>query len=304
MSDAAPSSDGRRTSETRANAFIEGELRKRLEDIENSSQSHALCVIGPIYAGLDDFVRDLLENRKKDDPSQSRLTFLLTTHGGQVEPVVRIVETTRHHYEHVSFVVPNYAYSAGTILALSGDQIFMDYYARLGPIDPQVRNQRGQFVPALGYLQRWDELLAKAANGTLTTAEVQVMLDFDQAELYMYEQAKAQSVDLLIEWLQLYKFKNWMVTETQGTQVTDDMRRDRAQEVAEILSNSGRWHSHGRGISREVLARDVGLQIDDLADHPDFYDDIKAYDHLLNDFMSVRGSGFALQVITSDPIIG
>ena len=47
-----------------------------------------------------------------------------------------------------NFWCPIFAMSAGTILVMSGDDIYMDYYAVLGPIDPQVRNQNGTYVPS------------------------------------------------------------------------------------------------------------------------------------------------------------
>lgn len=42
----------------------------------------------------------------------------------------------------------------------------------LGPIDPQVRNDRQWYVPALGYLEQYERLVQKSADGTLTTAEL------------------------------------------------------------------------------------------------------------------------------------
>ena len=92
---------------------------------------------------------------------------LITTTGGFIEVVQRIVATLRKHYSIVDFVVPNYAYSAGTVLVMSGDAIHMDYYSRLGPIDPQVETPGGQSVSALGYLERYDQLLRKANSGKM-----------------------------------------------------------------------------------------------------------------------------------------
>jgi len=51
---------------------------------------------------------------------------VLTTGGGSIEVVQRIVDVFRQHYTLVDFIVPNYAYSAGTVLAMSGDAIYMD----------------------------------------------------------------------------------------------------------------------------------------------------------------------------------
>lgn len=33
---------------------------------------------------------------------------------------------------------------------MSGDKIFMDFFSVLGPVDPQVQNKDGKWVPALG----------------------------------------------------------------------------------------------------------------------------------------------------------
>lgn len=97
-------------------------------------------------------IRAAVEDLRQREERPHRLAVLLTTSGGLIETVQRIVETLRHHYDHVSFVIPNFALSAGTVLAMSGDEIYMDYYSRLGPIDPQVQTVRGRQVPALGYL--------------------------------------------------------------------------------------------------------------------------------------------------------
>ena len=82
---------------------------------------------GPITNGIDDVLRFELENRTH---KRNRLCVLLTTNGGYIEIVHRIVDLMRHHYEVVEFVVPNYAYSAGTVLVMS-DEIRMDYYSGL-----------------------------------------------------------------------------------------------------------------------------------------------------------------------------
>jgi ClpP class serine protease len=51
--------------------------------------------------------------------------------------------------------------SAGTVLVMCGDNIYMDYFSVLGPIDPQVkrRSKGNVYVPALGYLEKYNELV-------------------------------------------------------------------------------------------------------------------------------------------------
>ena len=141
--------------------------------------------------GLDDALRREIEElpttRKK------RLTVMLETTWGFVEVTERINDVFRRHYSIVDFIVPNYAYSAGTILCMSADNIYMDYFSVLGPIDPQVTGPNGNLVPATGYLEKFDELVEKSRDGTITTAEVHYMIaKFDAAELSAITQARKQ----------------------------------------------------------------------------------------------------------------
>lgn len=208
-----------------------------------------------------------------------------------------MVATIRRHYRIVDFVIPNYAYSAGTVFALSGDAIHMDYYSRLGPIDPQIRSTRGRMVSALGHLEKYNELIGKAQNGTITTAEVQLLISgFDQAELYNIEQARELSIAALEEWLVKYKFKNWKKTETQKKTVTIQMKRDRASQIGKQLNDTKRWHSHGYGISMDVLRRDLNLVIDDFGLDAELSAAIRSYDDLLSDYMIKRNTQGAVHV--------
>jgi hypothetical protein len=283
---------------TNANEFIEHQLTARLKAIETCFSSDALCFVGPILDGVDDLIRIEVEDVSKKGRKSRRLSKLLTTNGGSIETVARIVETLRRHYDHIDVIVPSYAFSAGTVLAMSGDDIYMDYYSRLGPIDPQVQNNAGRWVPALGYLIQYERLLAKAQAGTLSTAEAQLMLfGFDQAELYRYEQARELSVSLLKDWLVRYKFKNWDTTETRGTRVTQQRKARRAEEIARELSNTDRWHSHGYGISMEVLRRDLKLRINDLDESEEACSKVRLYDSLLRDYMQRRGSNGVIQTV-------
>jgi Serine dehydrogenase proteinase len=268
------------------NQFIEQQLDERLKELETAFTAHALCFYGPIYFGVDDFIRSAVEARVKIKPESDRMIVVVTTDGGYIEVVQRIVAVLRKHYKLVDFVVPNYAFSAGTVLVMSGDSIYMDYYSRLGPIDPQVQTQQGKFVPALGYLERYNALVKKAAKGKISTAEAQLIIDgFDQAELYKYEQARDLSVNLLEDWLVRYKFKDWKVTKTRKKNVTAKMKTDAASHVGKTLNDTKKWHSHGHGISKEILDRDLHLLIDDFGANLKISQAISAYHDLLSDYM-------------------
>jgi len=280
-----------------ANEFVEQQLHVGLRAIETAFGCHALTFSGPLLSGVDDILRSTIEKKCGQQPTSRKLVILLTTPGGYLEPVQRMVATLRKHYRVVDFTIPNYAYSAGTLFALSGDAIHMDYYSRLGPIDPQLKSTKGRMVSALGHLEKYNELITKAQNGTITAAEVQLLIEgFDQAELYNIEQARELSIAALEEWLVKYKFKNWKKTESRKLIVTRQMKKDRASWIGKQLNDTKRWHSHGYGISMEVLRKDLKLMIDDFGEDPDVSTAVRSYHDLLADYMAKRGTDGVVHV--------
>lgn len=266
--------------------IVEEHLDKLLDEIEKAIDGDAFAYCGPITYGADDLIRDEVENIK---PKRGRLVVILETTGGYIEVAQRIAETFRRHYKIVEFIVPNYAMSAGTVLVMSGDAIHMDYYSILGPIDPQVPRSGGR-VPALGYLEKYDALIRKSREGKITTAEVTYLIaKFDPAEMYQFEHARELSISLLKEWLVKYKFKDWKKTETRGRTVTPAMKKQRAAAIAKALNKTDLWHTHGRGISMEVLRRELKLKIEDF--EPTTYGgNVREYYRLLRSYMMRRGS--------------
>ena len=227
----------------------------------------------------------IVEDLAQDPNKKEQLAVLLTTTGGSAMAVERYVNIIRQHYDKVIFIVPDYAYSAGTIFCMSGDEIWMDYFSVLGPIDPQVPNKEGRFVPALGYLDKVNELIAKAQKGILTQAEFLILKDFDLAELRQYEQARELTISLLEKWLVKYKFKNWVTHKSNKKSVTDDEKKARAKEIADKLGNNKIWKSHGRPINIEEL-ENLKLQIKDFSNMQAERDAIRKYYNLIREFSS------------------
>lgn len=239
---------------------------------------------GELYDGLELHVRKMIEDLANDSNKKDKLYIILTTGGGSLNPVKRMVNIFRNFYAEVHYIIPDFAYSAGTVMCCSGDSILMSYYSVLGPIDPQVRNNDGKFVAALGYLDKIDELIKKAQNQTLTQAEFLILKDFDLAELRAYEQARDLAIDLLVEWLPKYKFKDWN-THSTGISVSIEEKKLRAREIAENLSDNKEWKSHGRPINRDELER-LNLKITKMEDTPELYSHIMNYYDIMRDFIT------------------
>ena len=267
-----------------SNALLE------LEDIANSD---VLCYSGPIVDGNENVFLDIIEELADSPDKRDSLMVVLTTTGGSAMAVERYVNIIRKHYEKVSFVVPDYAYSAGTIFCMSGDEIWMDYFSVLGPIDPQVKNKEGKFVPALGYLDKVNSLIDKARNGSLTNAEFLILKDFDLAELRAYEQAKELTITLLKKWLVKYKFKNWN-KHANGNPVTLQEKEKRAEEIADKLGDNNIWKSHARPICIEEL-ENLKLKIEDYSDKETLRKVIRRYYNLSKDMINKYGLNIFIQ---------
>ena len=290
-----PNKPGTAILQSNANLIIEEQLNAHLKVLQETLRMNVLVYVGGIIRPADDLIRDAIESQT-DNRINRRIAVILETSGGYIEVAHRIADALRHHYRYVAFIIPNFAMSAGTVLVMSGDAIYMDYYSILGPIDPQVeRRNSDMLIPALGYLVQYDRLIKKSQKGQLSTAEMAFLIQkFDPAELYRYEQERELSVSLLKDWLVKYKFKNWKITRTRRKQVTQALRKARAEDIARKLNDTERWHSHSRGISMDVLRKNLNLQIEDFEHIKPLNSNIKTYYKLLQDYMMRRGHESAL----------
>ena len=263
--------------------YIKVQLNNHIASIgQQLGNADAMSIVSPIVSGVDVTVRDAIE---KKGTKKTKMAIGLKTPGGVVEVVERMVQVIRNFYQEVIVIVPNQAMSAGTVFALSADRIMMDYFSRLGPIDPQIVKD-DKLVPALAYLNQYQKLNEKASQGNLTTAEYAMLGKLDLGELYQFEQARELSVELLIKWLSQYKFKDWKKTETRKISVTKNLKQERAKEIAKILNDPDRWHSHGRGIDISTLRNELKLKIEDYSENEGLSKSIRNYFNLLVDYLS------------------
>lgn len=260
--------------------------------IEDALDCDVIYYNGPIRSALFDWFRDTVEKVAAGEHKKDALGIVLTTSGGEVEIVEKMVNVIRHHYSFLHAIVPEMAMSAGTILCMAADKIYMDYSSSLGPVDPQVPDKdQTSLVPALGYLDKIDEFIEKSRNGTITPVEFQIVMNQDIATLRFYEQAKELSQSLMKNWLVKYKFKDWDKhrTTNPGADVTHDEKVERATEIAEILATNSRWHSHSRYIGMKTLRDELRLEIEDFGGNDALRVSVKRYYDMLTRYLSMNG---------------
>ncbi|HEX5153799.1 MAG TPA: ATP-dependent Clp protease proteolytic subunit [Parafilimonas sp.] len=233
----------------------------------------------------DDFynIQDMLR-----ECGENKIDFYIETPGGSGEAAEEIAKFLRKKFEEVNFVIAGEAKSAGTILVLSGDNIYMTDTGSLGPIDAQVKIGRS-VVSAHDY-KEWVDLKRDEAakNGSLNPFDAVMVAQISPGELYGVINSLEFAKDLVKRWLENYKFKNWNETETTKKSVTQEMKRQRANEVAEMFCNHTTWRTHGRSLKIEDLRNDLLIErIDDDKELADIVYRIKTVIRLILDSSNV-----------------
>ncbi len=157
------------------------------------------------------------------------IDLLLHTPGGLVLASEQIANALKRHKGKVTVLIPHYAMSGGTLVALAADEILMDPDAVLGPVDPQLGSGQGGYYPAASILKALEQPNPNRDDHTLILGDVA-------------RKAIAQ------------------VHATVRTLLLEHNTPEKADELAGILSE-GRW-THDYPISCDE-ARDLGLPVND-----------------------------------------
>jgi ClpP class serine protease len=107
-------------------------------------------------------------------PDEESIDFIIHTPGGIALAATQIAFALKAHKGKTTVMVPHYAMSGGTLIALAADEILMDPHAVLGPVDPQIGTQRGSY----------------AATSIIKVVETKSRDETDDETLYLAEEAR------------------------------------------------------------------------------------------------------------------
>jgi ClpP class serine protease len=105
-------------------------------------------------------------------PSEMPIDLLLHTPGGLVLASDQIAYALKRHDGRVTVIVPHYAMSGGTLVALAADEILMDPDAVLGPVDPQLGSLPRGSWPAASILKALEQDNPNRDDETLILGDV------------------------------------------------------------------------------------------------------------------------------------
>lgn len=144
---------------------------------------------------------DLVQSVKDKGDS---VDVLLHSPGGQPDATERIVHILRNNFKEVHFIIPHSAYSAATMLALSGDSVTLHPSATLGPIDPQING-----TPARSIKRGFDKVkeIIKIEGPEALPAYIPLIEKYTLDLLEICEDSEKLSKELVSNWITDFMLK-------------------------------------------------------------------------------------------------
>lgn len=212
-------------------------------------------------------IRDML----KDVNDFNEVDVYLETPGGNGITAEEIARFLHKKFDRVNFMISGEAKSAGTILALSGNEISMTETGSLGPIDAQIQIGRS-VVSAYDYMEWVKTKMNEAAQtGKLNPVDATMVSQITPGEIQLVNHSLEYAKDLVKKWLYTYKFEDWTETATNKTIVTDEIKQNRANEIADEFANHSRWRTHGRSLKISDI-EEIGLKVNNLEENREIAD--------------------------------
>lgn len=251
------------------------DLRRAINDIQKIRKRPCIAYVANVLRPIQDAgitTQDHLPFFEMVNNIDSKITdvdVFLVTPGGVAHQVSQFVNALRPRFSNVEFLLPYMCMSAGTLWALSGDKIWMDSRAFIGPIDPQVPLADGRFVPAQSVLLLLEnikregmEALSKGAP--LPWHLITILNSMDKKEIGYALTASQYSITMAADYLEKFKFSAWTTHSSNGSPVSPADRRTRAVEMATLLGSTERWKAHGHGITRDVAWNELKIKVDHI----------------------------------------
>jgi len=182
----------------------------------------------PIHRYIDIEDSEAVIRAIRTTPPDKPIMMILHTPGGLVLAASQIARALKAHPAKKVVVVPHYAMSGGTLIALAADEIIMDPNATLGPLDPQLVGPNGMYMPAPSIIKAVKEKgVDKVSDTMLVLADVA-------------EKAINQVKSFIIELIE------------------DKVGREKAEEIADKLVSG--YYTHDYPITVDEL-RKMGIKV-------------------------------------------
>ena len=223
-----------------------------IREIQETTNTALLCYVGGAGTSVsrDDavFFGDLLHNVPRGKP----IDLLLHTGGGDIDAAEKLMSmlSDAAGTAPLRVIVPDYAKSAGTLMALGANLIIMSDSSELGPIDPQIETQDSEgritVVAVQNHLDAYKECF-DLVNLEPDNKAAQIMLKtFDASRIHKYKAAQMRAKKLAEKMLKSRMFRDEPFLPTAP---------------AAALMNNNEYQSHGQMIGINE-AKKISLKVD------------------------------------------
>jgi ATP-dependent protease ClpP protease subunit len=202
------------------------------------------------------------------------LDLLLHTPGGETAATESIVDYLRSMFDtDIRAIIPQLALSAGTMIACACREILMGKHSSLGPIDPQFHG-----IPAHGVVEEFRRAHSEIRSDPSKAAVWQpIIAKYQPTLIGECEKSIDWSNEMVKEWL----LSGMLSQEADAEGV--------AGRIIAELADHALTKSHARHISYEK-ARDIGLNVALLEDHPDLQEAVLSVHHACIHTLSGTGA--------------
>lgn len=108
-----------------------------INDIEETTGRELIVYFSQLSEGINhtdsDDISEIIEGLQTRD-----VDLLIQTPGGSVDAVEKFVSVLKNRLSSYRVIVPSWAKSGGTVIAMSSSEILLGVNSELGPIDPQM----------------------------------------------------------------------------------------------------------------------------------------------------------------------
>ncbi len=205
-----------------------------LSDIEEESGRETIVYFSQLNQGIShtdaDDISEII-----DGLASKSADLIIQTPGGMVDAVEKFVTVLKARLTDYRVIVPSWAKSGGTVIAMSSQKILLGVNSELGPIDPQM------FVPEIGPVPC--EFVAN-----------------DESQPHIIRQIAASSVERMRE-LAKRILRDGMLA---------DANEDKIETILDKISSSKTYKSHGAVIDFSE-AESLGLDVQFMDPHSSYW---------------------------------
>ena len=196
------------------------------------------------------------------------LTLILHTPGGVTNAAESVVSYLWSKFTDIEVVIPTYAMSAGTMIALSANRLVMGRQSQLGPIDPQMP-LGNNYVSARAVVDQFARARKDIiANRDTAHVWAPILQSLGPSVLQEAQNALDYGERMVALWLR------------QRMLAGEKFAANRAKKAAHYFNDASRHKSHGRRIDRDE-ARKQRIRIEDLESDQQLQEAVLTAYHLM-----------------------